>query len=86
MRRGALGFAESYMAGDIDSSDLTALFRFYVQNRPRLDEAASPVFWKSPLDRMFHLLRANTKKGARKNISAHYDWATRSTRCGSMPP
>ncbi|MFN4140557.1 class I SAM-dependent methyltransferase [Aestuariivirga sp.] len=73
MRRGALGFAESYMAGDADSSDLTALFRFYLQNRARLDRAGSAVFKKSLADRLFHLLRANTKAGARRNISAHYD-------------
>lgn len=73
MRRGAIGFAESYMAGDLESSDLTALLRFYLQNRPALNDAARPVFSKSPVDRLFHTLRPNTRTGARRNISAHYD-------------
>ena len=72
-RRGAVGFAESYMAGDIDTGDLTALMRFYLQNRKALDEAARPLFHRSPADRLFHLLRPNTKAGARRNIHAHYD-------------
>jgi cyclopropane-fatty-acyl-phospholipid synthase len=73
IRRGAVGFAESYMAGDVDSSDITALLRFYLQNRDALDKAASPVFFKSLFDQLFHMLRANTKSGSRRNISAHYD-------------
>ncbi len=73
VRRGAVGFAESYMAGDIESSNITDVLRFYLQNREQLDGAASPVFFKSLFDRLFHLLRANTKSGSKRNISAHYD-------------
>lgn len=73
IRRGAIGFAESYMAGDVESSDITAVLRFYLQNRETLNRAARPVFHKSAADRLFHLMRANTKAGARRNISAHYD-------------
>jgi cyclopropane-fatty-acyl-phospholipid synthase len=73
VRRGAVGFAESFMAGDINSSDITAVLRFYLQNRDSLDKAAKPVFYKSIGDRIFHKMRANTKAGSRRNISAHYD-------------
>ena len=73
VRRGAIGFAESFMAGDVDSSDITAVLRFYLQNREPLNKAASPVFYKSLGDRLFHMMRANTRSGARRNISAHYD-------------
>ena len=73
VRRGAIGFAESFMAGDVESSDITAVLRFYLQNREQLNQAAKPVFYKSIADRLFHLMRANTKAGARRNISAHYD-------------
>ena len=73
VRRGAIGFAESFMAGDVESSDITAVLRFYLQNREPLNKAAKPVFYKSIGDRLFHLMRANTKAGARRNISAHYD-------------
>lgn len=73
MRRGAIGFAESFIAGDIDSRDMTAVLRFYLQNRERLDQAASLVFHKSPFARLYHLMRPNTRSGARRNIRAHYD-------------
>lgn len=73
MRRGAIGFAESYMAGELESSDITAVLRFYLRNREALNRAARPVFFKSIGDRLFHLLRANTRAGARRNIRAHYD-------------
>ena len=73
MRRGAVGFAESYMSGDLDSSDITAVLRFYLQNRHVLDAAAKPVFYKSLVDRLFHMMRSNTRRGARRNISEHYD-------------
>lgn len=73
MRRGALGFAESYMAGDLDSSNITAVMQFYLQNRHVLDDAAKPVFFRSQFDRIFHMLRANTRRGSQRNISAHYD-------------
>jgi cyclopropane-fatty-acyl-phospholipid synthase len=73
IRRGAVGFAESFMAGDIESSDITAVLRFYLQNRHALDRAAKPVFYKSLVDRAFHLMRPNTRNGARRNISEHYD-------------
>ena len=73
VRRGAIGFAESFMAGDVESSDITSVLRFYLQNRDALNQAARPVFYKSIADRLFHITRANTKAGARRNISAHYD-------------
>jgi cyclopropane-fatty-acyl-phospholipid synthase len=73
VRRGAIGFAESFMAGDVESSDITAVLRFYLQNREPLNKAAKPVFYKSVGDRLFHMMRANTRAGSRRNISAHYD-------------
>ncbi len=73
MRRGAVGFAESVMLGDVESSDITAVLRFYLSNREALNRAGRPVFFKSIGDRLFHLLRQNTRAGARRNISAHYD-------------
>ena len=73
MRRGAIGVAESFISGDAESTDVTALLRFYLHNREALNKAGKPVFFKSLGDRLFHLLRQNTKAGARRNISAHYD-------------
>jgi cyclopropane-fatty-acyl-phospholipid synthase len=73
VRRGQLGFFESYMAGDVESRDLTTLFRFYLQNRDGLDGASTGVFFSSLLDRLWHKGRDNTHSGSKKNISAHYD-------------
>ena len=73
MRRGAVGFAESFILGDVESSDITAVLRFYLGNRDGLNRAGKSVFFKSVGDRLFHLMRQNTKAGARRNISAHYD-------------
>ena len=33
LRRGTVGFANAYMRGDVEVDDLTALFRYFLQNR-----------------------------------------------------
>ena len=73
IRRASVGFSESYMDGGWESTDTTALLRFYLQNRHALDGAAKPVFYKNIFDRLWHLMRSNDREGARRNISAHYD-------------
>ena len=39
IRRAQLGFFESYLAGDVESSDPTKFFKFYLKNRAALDRA-----------------------------------------------
>lgn len=73
VRRGQLGFFERYLAGDIESRDPTAFFRFYLQNRSGLDKASTGVFFASLFDKLWHKLRDNSKDGSKENISAHYD-------------
>ncbi len=73
IRRAQLGFFESYLAGDVESSDPTKLFKFYLDNRSALDGAATGVFSPSRLDRLWHRKRDNDPKGSKDNISAHYD-------------
>jgi cyclopropane-fatty-acyl-phospholipid synthase len=73
IRRAQLGFFERYMAGDIESSDPTKLFKFYLHNRQGLDNASRGVFFSSLLDKLFHLGRNNNHKGSKENIAAHYD-------------
>ena len=72
LRRGSIGFAESYLAGEIDSDDLVALFRFYIDNRMPLRRAGWGWFRVRGQDRAFHHTRANTRNGSRANIAAHY--------------
>ena len=71
-RRAQLGFFERYLAGDVESKNPTAFFRFYLQNRKSLDGATN-IFTSSLFDKIWHRLRDNTHQGARENISAHYD-------------
>ena len=71
--QGDLGLAESYRDGDWSSPDLTALLEFGIRNEAnwgRALEASWPARW---LTRLFHLRRANSRRGSRQNISFHYD-------------
>lgn len=73
MRRGTVGFSAAYMNGDIEVDDLTALFRFFLQNRDMFDNANPGIFRKAAQDVAYHLARANTREGSKENISEHYD-------------
>lgn len=73
MRRGTLGFAAAYMAGDIEVDDLTKLFQFFLQNRDMFYDANPGLFKRAAQDFAYHLARPNTKEGSKQNISEHYD-------------
>ncbi|MEO5806661.1 cyclopropane-fatty-acyl-phospholipid synthase family protein [Devosia sp.] len=73
MQRGTVGFAASYMRGDIEIDDLTAMFRFFLQNRDIFDNANPGIFRKAAQDLGYHLSRRNTLEGSKKNIAEHYD-------------
>jgi cyclopropane-fatty-acyl-phospholipid synthase len=72
IRRAQLGFFERYIAGDVESQNPTAFFRFYLQNRAGMD-GASKIFFPSFMDRLWHKKRDNNRNGSKDNISAHYD-------------
>lgn len=73
MQRGTVGFAAAYMNGDIEVDDLTALIRFFLQNRETFDKANPGFFRKAAADLQYHLSRRNTLEGSKKNIAEHYD-------------
>lgn len=73
LQRGTIGFAEAYMDGDIECSDLTALFRFFLRNVDKFEQAGSSLFKARTGDRIAHLFRRNTHRGSRRNIAEHYD-------------
>ena len=50
MQRGTVGFAAAYMNGDIEVDDLTALFRFFLQNREMFENANPGFFRKAATD------------------------------------
>jgi cyclopropane-fatty-acyl-phospholipid synthase len=70
---GDVGFAEGYMHGDWSSPDLTGLLDWAMQN----EEALQTAWNGGPLARLArrlrHRSRANTRRGSRRNIQAHYD-------------
>ena len=73
LKSGDIGFAESYIAGDWTSSNLTALLRLLIRNRAVIDRAIFGSWWGVALYRIKHLLKRNTRGNSKKNIHAHYD-------------
>ena len=73
LRRGGIGFAESYINGDWSTPDLAAVFRFFLENRRKLDRKGEGWFQVRLADRLYHLSRRNSRAGSRRNIADHYD-------------
>lgn len=73
LRRGTVGFAQAYIEGDVEIEDLTALFRYFLQNRDVLDRPGKSWYGRAAQDLAYHLSRQNSKEGSKKNISEHYD-------------
>jgi cyclopropane-fatty-acyl-phospholipid synthase len=73
LRNGDIGFAESWMAGGWRTPDLPQLLALCVANRDAIARAMYGSFWGRLADRLRHLGNANTRRGSRRNISAHYD-------------
>jgi len=71
---GSIGAGEAYMHGAWDCNDLVALVQLLLRNRHVLDgmEGGAARFTQ-PLQKLFHWVNRNTREGARRNISAHYD-------------
>lgn len=70
---GGVGFAQSYIEGDWDSPGLASLIELAAQNRRQLGDTLRGRGLAKALARLQHLLRANTHKGSKRNISFHYD-------------
>lgn len=73
LRGGDIAFSEMFMQERISTPDLAAVLKVLAANRHAIDQALYGSWWGSVLDRLLHVLRANTKRQARKNIAAHYD-------------
>ncbi|GAB5561593.1 MAG: cyclopropane-fatty-acyl-phospholipid synthase family protein [Synoicihabitans sp.] len=79
---GDIGFGESYVDGDWDTPNLTAVVGWFinnVENAPTLS-GSKRKRWKDRAvnllrmaNRVGHLLRPNDRSTARRNISEHYD-------------
>jgi len=73
IRRGTIGFADSYINQEIETPDLGAVMRFFLANYSAFDSAGGGWFKTRVFDRLGHWRRDNTKTGSRRNIAAHYD-------------
>ena len=73
MRAGDIGFAEAYMAGEWTTPHLPDLLRLLLANRDVMARAIYGSWWGALLHRVQHALNRNTRRGSRRNISAHYD-------------
>ena len=73
LKSGDIGFAESYIAGDWTTPNLTELLRVLVANRKQVEDAIYGSWAGRLLYRIKHLLNRNTKARSQKNIHAHYD-------------
>lgn len=71
---GSSGSGEAYIKGSWVCNNLLGLVRIFLVNRHVLEEMDQRMTrLKAPLHRLFHWLSRNTRKGSRRNISAHYD-------------
>ncbi|MEP7101049.1 MAG: SAM-dependent methyltransferase, partial [Burkholderiales bacterium] len=70
LKSGDIGFAESFIAGDWTSPDLTALLTLFIANRDEVEGVIYGSWWGSLLYRAKHLFNRNSRRGSAKNIHA----------------
>jgi cyclopropane-fatty-acyl-phospholipid synthase len=73
LRGQAVGFGEAYMEGDLDSPDLTHLLELMACNMDAMEASLQDWSIVRTWNRFQHMLRSNTRRGSRRNISYHYD-------------
>lgn len=73
LKHGDIGFAESYIRGQWNTSNLKSLLEMAIRNRTLLEKAIYGSWFGSLIYRFKHRMRNNSKSGSRKNIHAHYD-------------
>jgi cyclopropane-fatty-acyl-phospholipid synthase len=74
---GDIGFADGYMAGEWQTPDLSALLCLLSANTERIRKMFRGNLLARAAHMMGHLMRENTRSGARQNILAHYDLGNR---------
>lgn len=70
---GSVGWYEAWADGDWTSRDPVPLFDLFMRNRVPLGTAARAQGIAKLAQRALHALRRNDRRGARRNIAAHYD-------------
>ena len=76
---GDIGFGESYVDGDWETDSITNVISWMimnVENNPAVSGAGSkfsPISLLKVINKAYHKLNINSKRGSKKNISEHYD-------------
>jgi cyclopropane-fatty-acyl-phospholipid synthase len=71
---GSIGAGEAYMRGYWTSAQLVDVVRLFVLNLDTLDGLETGLArLATPMRKVLHALRRNSRAGARRNIAAHYD-------------
>jgi cyclopropane-fatty-acyl-phospholipid synthase len=76
---GDIGFAESYIDGEWETDNLTAVLKIFLLNIEEISVLSGSKRKYSPLNilkfinRISYTLRKNSKTGSKRNISEHYD-------------
>jgi len=73
LKRGDIGFAETWIDGHWTSPDLVALLTLFIANRQAVEKMVYGTWWGRLAYRVKHLLNRNSRRGSKKNIHAHYD-------------
>jgi len=73
INRGDIGAAECFMEGRWGTESLASLLTLFAKNRTQLSQAIHGRRWRLVGEWLLHRLRANTRRGSKRNIMAHYD-------------
>jgi len=71
--KGELAFAESYIQGEWESPNMTALFQFGLAIEEKFLTKKTNEWLINSIERIRHLWNRNSRQGSRRNISYHYD-------------
>lgn len=70
---GSVGWYHAWTLGEWESPDPVPLFALFMRNAETLGGTARARGFVRLVNRMVHAMRANHKRGARRNIAFHYD-------------
>ena len=70
---GDIGFAQAYIDGGWSTPDLPRLLEWALRNEDAFSRPTKGIPGTRLARRVAHRLRANTRRGSRRNIAAHYD-------------
>lgn len=73
LAHGDIGFAEAYMDGAFDTPSLADVLEYFTVNFDQAGELGVGHFLSTLVNRVRHAFRANTRRGSKRNIHAHYD-------------